>query len=41
MATELESIKKKGLHSRIIPNRAAPFIMIETNGVKGYTIKDC
>lgn len=33
--------KKRGCVLRIIPNRAAPFIQIETNSVKGYTIGDC
>ena len=33
--------KKRGCVLGIIPNRAAPFIQIETNSVKGYTIGDC
>ena len=33
--------KKRGCVLGMIPNRAAPFIQIETNSVKGYTIADC
>ncbi len=33
--------KKRGCVLGIIPNRAAPFIQIETNDAKGYTIEDC
>ena len=31
--------KKRGCVLGIVPNRAAPFIQIETNSVKGYTIR--